>query len=1012
MNISKSPPPEMFNAAASGKMALDKLIQAAEELNATARRDQVTELYRIWLEKTNSDSKFVAWFNYGVLLADRGDTETAAQAYREAIDQKNDFVQPRINLGLILERQGKKLEAIKQWEDIAENEVVSKTATKELLTTALNHIGRVQEDLRQYAQAEATLTRSLALNPRQNDVIHHWVHLRQKQCKWPVLQELPGVSVNNMLRAMSPLAMLAYADDPALQLLAAENCVKNKFKYVEKDLSKGRVYQHTRIRLGYLSCDLCTHAVGLLLPEVFENHDKTRFEIFAYDFSREDGSITRERIKKAFEHFKPIGHLNDSEVAEVILSDEIDILIDMQGLSLGARPGILAQRPAPVQVTYIGYIGTTAMPWIDYVITDRYSLQKDQLAYYSEKPIYLDCPAIPGDSQREIGVTPTRIEVGLPTDAFVFASFNNSYKLNEQIFKCWMEILKQVPNSVLWLVDDNPEATQNLKQAANRFGVAETRLVFSGRVLPKDYRARMLLADLFLDNAPYNAGSTASDVIWMGLPMLTLSGRTFVSRMAGSLLHYAGLDELIADTLETYQTKAVQLAQDGTRVKQIREKLQDYRRGTGRQLAKYFAESLENSLSDCLSKGSINQATHPAPLPMHSEKPNAAPKFEGTNTIKLLIEGWRNINHSFAIVNQNQILALSKIPDVRIYHRDHPFFLPHWKQTKEGSGFSDDEVKTINQFKDCSNEDADIIYRIGSPIPLVVPGIRNATFIVTELGLSQSSFVPSNDSIKRYTNEGNTVITPSTWSKARIIDYGFDESAVHVVPHGVNQEIFYPSNNEERERQRSVLGIQRHELVLLNVGVPLWNKGTDVLIKATAKAINAGKNIKLLIKNNKALYGLGLDQILSKVNADAPGLLNEKIVRSILVIDSSLTLEQLRALYCLADVYVSPYRAEGFNLPVLEAMACGTRVVVTHGGSTDDFVTEADGEKIPSKLLTMDAGPKEKGKYLEPDLGALVDILISANPKYDVKPLSRINSSGLHSWDRVAKQLVTTISAT
>jgi predicted O-linked N-acetylglucosamine transferase (SPINDLY family) len=297
----------------------------------------------------------------------------------------------------------------------------------------------------------------------------------------------------------------------------------------------------------------------LLLPELFELHNRSKFEIFAYDYSREDGSALRQRFKRSIEHFTSIAALNDRDAALKIREDEVDILVDLHGLSQGTRPAILAQRPAPIQMTYLGYIGTTMMPYIDYVITDRYCFHRDLQKYYSEKPLLLDHCCLPTDRHRVIDPKPNREDVGLPSDKFVFATFNNSYKLNESMFACWMRILSRLPESVLWIVDDNPWATKNLKAFAINAGVEESRLIFTPRVFPSTYLSRMQLVDVFLDNHPYNAGSTASDVLWMGTPMITLSGKTFVSRMAGSMLFYSKLPELIANTYEQYEQLAVWL---------------------------------------------------------------------------------------------------------------------------------------------------------------------------------------------------------------------------------------------------------------------------------------------------------------------------------------------------------------------------------------------------------------------------------------------------------------------
>jgi predicted O-linked N-acetylglucosamine transferase (SPINDLY family) len=238
---------------------------------------------------------------------------------------------------------------------------------------------------------------------------------------------------------------------------------------------------------------------------------------------------------------------------------------------------VLGQRPAPVQMTYLGYIGTTMMPYVDYVITDQYCFHRDLKKYYSEKPLLLDHCCLPTDRKRHIDPKPTRAEVGLPDDKFIFATFNNSYKLNEAMFECWMRILTRLPESVLWIVDDNPWATANLKAQAAKLGVNESRLVFTPRVFPSAYLSRMALVDVFLDNYPYNAGSTASDVLWMATPMVTLSGKTFVSRMAGSMLFYSKLPELIAQNYQHYEEIAVWLHDHPAERKRVRETLLEQR---------------------------------------------------------------------------------------------------------------------------------------------------------------------------------------------------------------------------------------------------------------------------------------------------------------------------------------------------------------------------------------------------------------------------------------------------
>jgi predicted O-linked N-acetylglucosamine transferase (SPINDLY family) len=566
-----------LQAGKTKSLTLDELIQVADALQKQNKKDEIDKLYGNWLTEADSPYKFVACFNYGVLLASWGRDEEAAAQYRRAIEINPLFAQAKINLGLTLERQAKQAEAIAQWEEVANSQQIRDTVGADMQTLALNHIGRVLEAQRNYAAAEAALAKSLDINGNQKDALHHWFHLRQKQCKWPVVEALPKVSENQIINAMSPLAALAFDDDPAFQMHVADKIVREKFTFSVPTLSEQKSYGHAKLRIGYLSADLCTHAVGLLLPELFELHDRSRFGIYAYDYSREDGSVVRQRFKNSIENFRSITAVSDRDAALAIREDEIDILIDLHGLSLGTRPAILAQRPAPIQMTYLGYIGTTMMPYLDYVITDRYCFHRDLEKYFSEKPLLIDHCCLPTDRHRTIDPKPTKAEVGLPEDKFIFATFNNSYKLNETMFACWMRILQRLPNSVLWIVDDNPWATENLKAFAVKSGVSEQRLIFTPRVFPSAYLSRMQLIDVFLDNHPYNAGSTASDVLWMGTPMVTMSGKTFVSRMAGSMLFYSGLPELIAHNHKHYEDIAVWLHDHPEHRQRIHQTLLDQR---------------------------------------------------------------------------------------------------------------------------------------------------------------------------------------------------------------------------------------------------------------------------------------------------------------------------------------------------------------------------------------------------------------------------------------------------
>ena len=329
------------------------LIETCESLQVSGNAEQAALLYGNWLADEQQTQSPVVWFNYGALLQSLGNLKGAMSAYEQCLRLKPGFGQALVNLGLTCEKAGLTDTALQYWGQLASQYFHTIDHDLNLVVMALNHIGRVQENLKNYQLAENALTHSLRLMPKQPHVIQHWVHIRQKACRWPVYQALEGVSTHEMLMATSPLAMLALHDDPALQLLSAQSFVQRSFAMPADDLARGRRYHHPRLRIGYVSGDLCVHAVGLLLPEMMQAHDRQAFEIYAYDFSPEDGTPHREQLKQAFDHVRGVHALSDRKVAEQVLQDEIDVLIDLHGLSSGARPGIFALRPAPLQGAYL-----------------------------------------------------------------------------------------------------------------------------------------------------------------------------------------------------------------------------------------------------------------------------------------------------------------------------------------------------------------------------------------------------------------------------------------------------------------------------------------------------------------------------------------------------------------------------------------------------------------------------------------------------------------------------------
>jgi predicted O-linked N-acetylglucosamine transferase (SPINDLY family) len=547
--------------ALKGMLRLDQLFAKCSELQISSQQEEALQLYKAYIDNTTQSDKHLALFNYGSLLQSTGHAKAAELNYRACLELNADLHQARVNLGLLLEKQGLQDDALQQWQIVALR-AEDANAEKSIVVFALNHIGRVRENLKQYDLAETALAKSLSLDPKQTGVIQHWVHIRQKACKWPVYASLPNITHNDMLMATSPLAMLAMTDDPVQQLLTAYAFVERTYGFKQEFLSKGRHYEHERIRIGYVSGDLCVHAVGLLLSDLFESHDRSRFEIYGYDFSPEDGTAHRQRLKNAFDHFHSIQALSDRQVAEQVLADEIDVLIDLHGLSSGARPGIFAMHPAPKQGTYLGFIGTTGMPWFDFVIADSFALPENLTTYFTEKPLCLDVSFIPINKEISESRNAQRAQYNLPENAFVMAAFGNVYKITPDMFETWLNILKKIPHSILWLVDDNITTTTQLTLYAQKYGADLNRIVFTPRTTHSEYQVKLKLADIFLDNAPYNCGSTSRDVLNAGTPLVTLSGKTMVSRMGGSILKHLNLAELISYTKDEYIDICVRLSQD------------------------------------------------------------------------------------------------------------------------------------------------------------------------------------------------------------------------------------------------------------------------------------------------------------------------------------------------------------------------------------------------------------------------------------------------------------------
>jgi predicted O-linked N-acetylglucosamine transferase (SPINDLY family) len=440
--------------------------------------------------------------------------------------------------------------------------------------------GTILLKLERYDEAFAAFERARALVPDHPYVLGGLASALQGGCdlaRWPEYQAQAVKAVREKSAVIVPLAFLPFSDDGALRRRCSERFVADRVPQPGAPLWAGEQYGHDRIRVAYLSADFRQHATADLIAGLIERHDRARFEIIAISFGSDDGSAMRTRLMRGFDRFEDVRSHGDAEIARLLKDGAFDIAVDLKGHTEGSRPGILAHRPCPVQVNYLGYPGTIAAPWLDYILADARVLPFSQQPFYSEKIVHLpDCYQV-NDSSRPIGAAPARSEAGLPEDGFVFCCFNAAWKITPALFDTWMRLLAAMPGSLLWLLDDNPTARRNLKARALARGVDPARLVFAPRLPSAAHLARHRLADLFLDTLPYNAHTTASDALWAGLPVLTCQGQQFDGRVAGSLLETMGLPELVTRDLEEYETLALALAHDPARLAGLRARLAEYR---------------------------------------------------------------------------------------------------------------------------------------------------------------------------------------------------------------------------------------------------------------------------------------------------------------------------------------------------------------------------------------------------------------------------------------------------
>ena len=542
--------------------------------------------------------------NRGNTLRDLARLDLALVSYDEAIKRKPDYASAYRNRGITLHKLHRLEDALASYDEALRHRPVDADTYNDRGNTlqslkrldkaladydeaiklkpefagAYYNRGNTLQELKRLDEALASYGHAEKIKPDYDYWYGTWLHTKMRLCDWNEADDQVAELVRKIecgINATPSFPVLALIDSPALQRKAAEIWVNDKYPTSHALPAIAKRSRHKRIRIGYYSADFQNHATAYLIAELFERHDRRKFELVAFSFSPDTTDDMHRRVCAAFDQFVDIRNEADRDVALLSRNMEIDIAVDLKGYTRDARVGIFACRAAPLQASYLGYPGTTGADYFDYLIADNTLIPDSNRQHYSEKIAYLPHSYQVNDRGRTIATkTFSREELGLPRTDFVFCCFNNSYKITPASFDGWMRLLKQVDGSVLWLLRDNPTAVRNLRREAAARDVNAERLVFADRMPVADHLARHRAADLFVDTFPCNAHTTASDALWAGLPVLTLMGESFASRVAASLLKAIGLPELIATSQEQYEALAVELATNSERLGRIRRKLE------------------------------------------------------------------------------------------------------------------------------------------------------------------------------------------------------------------------------------------------------------------------------------------------------------------------------------------------------------------------------------------------------------------------------------------------------
>jgi predicted O-linked N-acetylglucosamine transferase (SPINDLY family) len=467
------------------------------------------------------------------------------------------------------------------------------------LASALRRLGRMEE-------AVAALATAVSINPGYIEAVALLVHQLKDLCDWRMIDDLTKrliYSVEDGSGAINPFVFLTLETTPRQQRQCAEQWAQAR-RLAVNDTAQVPT-ERERITIGYLSGDFQEHATAHLISELIELHDRSRFRVIGYSYGADDGGAARARLRDSFDLFVHFERVSHASAAARIRADGVDILVDLKGYTTDARPEIMALRPAPIQVSYLGYPGTMGTRAIDYVLVDRFVVPVDQQEHFTETLVHLPHCYQVNDRRRPIARARGRAEYGLPENGFVFCCFNSPHKITPAIFDIWMRLVERVPGSILWLLETSPAAMENLRREAEaRLKRGSERLKFAPSVTNAEHLARFVVADLFLDTLPYNAHTLTSDALWGGCPVLTSTGETFSSRVAGSILHAAGLPELVTSTLAEYEATALRLAGDRAKLDMLRARIQKSRMEVPLFDTPRFTRAIETAFEWMMQKAS------------------------------------------------------------------------------------------------------------------------------------------------------------------------------------------------------------------------------------------------------------------------------------------------------------------------------------------------------------------------------------------------------------------------